>query len=282
MESCDNADQIEYWNEVSGPKWVRLQEELDEQLKPLEDALLSRIDLQPDHSILDVGCGCGATSLALGQLLDGQGQITGVDVSRPMLQLALTRAKEHNNIDFIEGDAQVCELDSGPFDHIVSRFGVMFFDDPVSAFGHLRKHLKPGGTLSFICWRAMEDNPWMTVPVEAAAQHVPLPPEGAPHAPGPAALADAERTESLLRGAGFTEIIIQALDMDLPIGPGGTLDASVDFTMKMGPVPRMLMDADDATVTIVRQAIREALKQYDSDAGVRLRSATWIVQAKGI
>jgi SAM-dependent methyltransferase len=282
VNTVANGDQIEYWNEVSGPKWVRLQEELDEQLQPLEEALLANINLDEGDSVLDVGCGCGATSLTMGKIVREHGHVTGVDVSLAMLQHAKTRTYNHSNVQFIEGDAQVYKFPNGPFDHIVSRFGVMFFENPTEAFRNLLKYLKPEGTLSFICWRALEDNPWMKIPVDAATQHVPRPPEGEPHAPGPAAFADAERTKKILHDAGFHSITISPLDMELPIGPDGTVDASVDFTMKMGPVPRMLNDADEATVELVREAIKDALKYYDGEQGVRLRSATWIVQAKGI
>jgi SAM-dependent methyltransferase len=281
MSTDINAAQIEYWNEVSGPKWVRLQEELDEQLKPLEDALLAQVDLRAGHSVLDVGCGCGATSLALADRVGTSGAVTGIDVSQPMIAHGESRVGERSNINFVMGDAQVWTLPTASYDHIVSRFGVMFFGDPVAAFTNLRAHLKPGGRFSFICWRAFADNPWMTVPVEAAGQHVPMPLDGDPYAPGPAALADAERTERLLREAGFTEVRIAPNDQDLHIGPGGTLDASVDFAMKMGPVPRMIADADEETIAKVRAAIREALMAHDGEDGVRLRSATWIVQAKG-
>jgi SAM-dependent methyltransferase len=281
MSTDINAAQIEYWNEVSGPKWVRLQEELDEQLKPLEDALLAQVDLRAGHSVLDVGCGCGATSLALADRVGTSGAVTGIDVSQPMIAHGESHVGERSNINFVMGDAQVWTLPTASYDHIVSRFGVMFFGDPVAAFTNLRAHLKPGGRFSFICWRAFADNPWMTVPVEAAGQHVPMPLDGDPYAPGPAALADAERTERLLREAGFTEVRIAPNDQDLHIGPGGTLDASVDFAMKMGPVPRMIADADEETIAKVRAAIREALMAHDGEDGVRLRSATWIVQAKG-
>lgn len=281
MDSEVNAQQIEYWNEVSGPKWVRLQKELDDQLLPLQNELLARVDIQPGDNLLDIGCGCGATSIALLDSIGDTGSVTGIDISRPMLEHARSRTQGLSQIQFMEGDAQVCSLPDAPYDHILSRFGVMFFEDPVAAFSHLRDNLKPDGTFSFICWRGMEENPWMTVPVIAASQYVELPPMDDPYAPGPAALADAERTERLLREAGFTEVEISPHDDFLHIGPGGTLDASVDFTMKMGPIPRMLEGHDAETFAKVKDAIREALKAYDGDDGIKLRSATWIVTAKG-
>ena len=275
-----NAQQIEYWNEVSGPKWVDLQEDLDVQLLPLQQALISRVPAGAGDQVLDVGCGCGASTLALGALVGDTGRVTGVDISRPMLARARDRAQGHAHIDFLEGDAQVYSLPDAHYDHIVSRFGVMFFEDPGAAFAHLHTSLKPGGTFTFICWRALEESPWMTVPAQAAAQHVPIPPAGDPHAPGPAALCDRERTKRLLREAGFSQVEMSPHDELLHLGPDGTLDAGVDFTMKMGPVPKMLEDADTETITKVKEAIRKALTAYDGDEGLKLKSATWIVTAR--
>lgn len=279
MSDSANAPQIEYWNEVSGPKWVRMQEDLDTQLTPLQQALLADLPVSAGDHLLDVGCGCGATTLALGELVGDSGRVTGLDISQPMLAHARHRAAAQSHIDFVEADAQVHALPSEQYDHIVSRFGVMFFDDPVKAFSNLRCSLKPGGTFHFICWRAMMENPWMTVPVMAAAQYVPMPPLGDPHAPGPASLCDPERTERLLTEAGFSQVTVAPYDTAMHIGRDGTLDNSVDFIMKIGPVPRMLQDADAETVTKVTEAIREALLEFDGDEGIRLAAATWIVTA---
>jgi SAM-dependent methyltransferase len=282
MSEETNAAQIDYWNEVSGPKWVAMQEQLDEQLGPLQAVLIDTVNAGPNESVLDIGCGCGASSLALGEAVGAGGRVDGVDISAPMLERARARAAEAglDHVTFHRGDAQVYDFEGEAYDHVTSRFGIMFFDDPVVAFRNLRGALKPDGALTFICWRPMMENPWMTIPAMAAAQHIELPVPPEPNAPGPFGLADAERTERLLKEAGFTDVSVEAHDAMLHVGPGGTLEASVEFTTQIGPVSSILKDVDSETIEKVKASIHEALKAYETDDGVKLNFATWVVQAR--
>src|SRR6185503_11565956 len=182
-----NAEQIKYWNETAAPKWVEYQAVLDTQLEELGRLAMERARLVPGERVLDVGCGCGATTRALAARVGARGSAHGVDISAPMLARAaeLTRAAGVGNVRFTNADAQTYAFEPGGADVLFSRFGVMFFTDPPAAFTNLRRALRPGGRVAFVCWQPLAENPWLLVPLSTAAQHIQLPPPPAPGAPGP-------------------------------------------------------------------------------------------------
>ena len=275
-----NAEQITYWNEHGGPRWVTLQAALDEQLAPLGQAVMDRAVIAAGERVLDVGCGCGETSLELARRVGARGTVLGVDISMVMLARAAERAAGLANVRFLEADAQTHAFAPASVDVVFSRFGVMFFSDPHAAFANLARALAPGGRVAFTCWRALADNPWMTVPLFAALQHVPPPPIPAPDAPGPFAFADAHRVRGILADAGLAEITFETRNDTLTLGGGGSLEAAVDFAMQMGPASIAIRQADPETVKRVAASIGEALTPYLTPDGVAMPSASWIVTAR--
>jgi len=171
-----NAEQVRHWNEVAGPRWVLFQERLDRELAVFAEAVLERAKPAAGEAALDIGCGCGATTLELGRRVGAKGRALGVDVSRPMLERARARAAAAGaaQVAFLAADAQTAPLEPAAFDLLVSRFGVMFFTDPTAAFANLRRALRPGGRVTFVCWQKIADNPWLLVPLGAVAQELPL------------------------------------------------------------------------------------------------------------
>jgi SAM-dependent methyltransferase len=280
--SAANEEQIEYWNDRAGPRWVAYQEKLDAQIAPYAEAVLDRAALQPGERVLDIGCGCGASTLAAAARVAPEGSATGVDISRPMLERARARAAEGNvsNVEFVEGDAQTFSFAAGDFDAGISRFGIMFFSDPIAAFGNIRRALKPRGRLCFICWRPMIENPWVTIPLAAAAEHMELPPPPEPNAPGPFAFGDGEHLHGVLTSAGFADISIERHDSRMRIGSDGTLEDAVEFAMTLGPVNGVLVDKPDAVLEAVRKSIYAALSEHHTDEGVLLDAAAWLVSAR--
>jgi len=232
-----NAEQIRYWNEVSGPKWAALGDIINEQIAPIGRETLERAALRAGERVLDVGCGCGHTSLELAERVGPTGRVSGIDISGPMLQVARERAGESGleNVDFLDADAQVHAFEPAGFDLSFSRFGVMFFADPSAAFANLLQALRPGGRLVFVCWQEVKRNPWMLVPVVAVAQHVALPPRPAPEEPGPFSFADDERVRAILERAGFSEIRFEALERSMNVAGGRDLDSTVDLLLQIGP-----------------------------------------------
>lgn len=264
-----NVDQIALWNGPSGETWVAMQERLDRQLFPLGRVAMDALAVRPGERVVDIGCGSGQTTIELAARVGSAGRVVGVDISEPLLALARRRAPD---LAFVAADAQRHRFE--PADAAFSRFGVMFFTDPVAAFTNLASAVR---RLAFVCWRRAEENPMMTVPIAAAvAAGLPAPESPPPDAPGPFAFADRDRVAQILAAAGFDEIEIVAHDE--PIG-GSDLDASVDLAFHVGPLARQLRE-HPALRASVTDAVRAAIASYVTDGLVAMPSATWIVTAR--
>jgi len=275
-----NAQQIQYWNET-GQKWVALQKLIDDQIRPLGRRAMDRAALLPGERVLDIGCGCGDTTIELARRLAPGGSATGVDISAVMLERARQAAREQGvTASFELADAQTRAFAPASVDVLFSRFGVMFFADPTAAFANLRRALSAGGRLTFVCWQALSENPWMLVPFGAALQLLPPQPLPEPDAPGPFAFADPARVRSILTGAGFRDPEFEPVHETLRVGGGGGLDATVDFLLQMGPTGRALRESADPTlVPRVAAAVRTSLEPYVTADGIHMPSASWIVTA---
>lgn len=279
--SGPNAEQIRYWNDTAASKWVELQRFIDDLIGPLGHVALDAADLRAGERILDVGCGCGNTTMDLARRVGPTGSVLGVDISGVMLAEA-RRACQHQgiaNASFHQADAQTYSFE-GSFDVTFSRFGVMFFSDPPAAFANLALALRAGGRLTFLCWQGLQRNPWMMVPLEAALQHLPPPPLPKPDTPGPFAFADADRVRSILGSAGFTQVTVEPLQEVLTVGGNTEFDQAIDFVLKMGPVGRMLDGADPAIVPAVETSVRQALEPHRTPQGIRMPSAAWLVTGR--
>ena len=274
-----NAEQIKYWNEISGPRWVAQQELLDAQIAPLGRRAMDRAEIAPGQRVLDVGCGCGDTTIEIARRVGPSGMVTGVDITAVMLEHARSRVQDAQltNVHFENADAQTCRLAPDDFDVVFSRFGVMFFADPVAAFTNLHSALRPGGRVAFVCWQTLPQNPWLFVPLMAAAQHIPLPQPPAPGAPGPFSFADRERVSGILQQAGFRDIALEPLLDTLFLGAGRNLDQAVDLVLQTGPVGAAIREAGTQHVPVVAQSIRDALTPFVTPDGVRMEYAAWIV-----
>jgi SAM-dependent methyltransferase len=230
--------------------------------------------------VVDVGCGCGATTLELARAVGPEGAVLGLDVSEPMLARARERAVGLAQVRFQCVDASTFAL-GGDATLLYSRFGVMFFDEPHAAFANLRRALAPGGRLAFVCWRRLEENGWMSVPFAAVKKtlpsSVPAPP---PEAPGPLAFADPARVRRILEGAGFRDVGLAPFEHEMPLGDGRGLDAAAADAASMGPASRLLADASEEARARGVAAIREALIPYATGDDIRVSAATWIVTAR--
>lgn len=281
-EDGSNAEQIEYWNERGGPQWVAFQERLDAQISQLGQVALDRAAVRAGESVLDVGCGCGHTSLELANRVGPTGTVLGIDVSRPMLERARERQVQRGlaHLAFVAADAQTHPFAPRGVDLIFSRFGVMFFADPGRAFANLHGALRPGGRLCFVCWQELPRNDWARIPLGAAFRHVPRPEPPPPGAPGPFAFADQTRVRGILEGVGFRDVGFAPHVEAMNIGGTNGLEGAVEFLLTIGPVASLLRDAPPETRKRVGDALRETLTPYVDGDTVRLDGATWIVHAR--
>jgi SAM-dependent methyltransferase len=278
--SIVNTEQAEHWNSNESSHWVAHQERYDRMLEPFGHMVLDAAQISLGESVLDVGCGCGATTRATSPLV-GSGAAVGLDLSVPMLARARADAESLGltNTTFVEGDAQVYPFDEDRFDVLISRFGVMFFSDPVAAFANLKAATKPGGRLAFVCWQPLVENEWLLVPGAAISEHVPLPDLGPADAPGMFAFSEPEKVLADLTSAGWTDIEITPRRSELVLGGGGTVDDTVEF-LRTGSMGRTLLDGVDEEIEMKAvDAVRRSLSNHASSEGVRLGAAVWVVSA---
>jgi SAM-dependent methyltransferase len=274
-----NEAMIEFWNGPGADRWVGEQARYDAMLDPLTAPLVELVGREPESTLLDVGCGCGSLSLSLAGGRHGQGTVTGIDLSAPMLDLARRRATAAgiDHVDFVLGDAQSHAFDVEAYDTVVSRFGVMFFDDPVAAFSNLARATRRDGRLRCVVWQSALDNEWVTVPFSIASRFIEIPPPD--DSPGPWALADPDRVRGILTDAGWRLDEVDAIDGHLAVGGQSSYAAAVEFAVDQGPMARMLAEADQPTVDTIRAAFDEELAPFYDGEALRLRYAAWLVEA---
>jgi len=275
-----NADQIAYWNGPGGQRWADRHATQEILLGPIADVLIDRARPKPGERVLDIGCGSGATTVAFAKAVAPGGFALGLDVSGPMLSQAREFAPKNLPLDFVLADATVHRFDPASFDLLASRFGVMFFADPVASFANLRRALKPSGRLAFVCWREPRENPWMMTPLQAVYKHVPkLPPVG-PEDPGPFAFASEERVMGILKDAGFADVAMEPHNLALDIAIGRGLDAAVEGALQIGPASRALDGQPPEAREAAKISVREALEPFVRGQSVALPGSIWIVTAK--
>lgn len=275
-----NADMLSFWNGQGGHIWVARQTHTDITLAPMTEALLAFAAPRAGERVLDIGCGCGATTLELARAVGPAGRVTALDISGPMLAEGEARAKAAGiaNIDWRKADAATATLDG--FDLLTSAFGLMFFGDPVSAFANMRSAARPGARMAFVCWRPLADNPWMEVPMNAVARHLPPRPKAVPHAPGMFAFADPQRVAKVLAAAGWAPPRLDALDLDLDIAAGRGLEEAVVQSTQIGAVNSWLRNQSADVVAAATASLREALAVHQDGASVRLPAAMWLVSSE--
>lgn len=271
------------WNGNSGENWVTHQLRLDRMLQSFGDMALKAAAAQPGEHILDIGCGAGVTSFALAEQVGAEGYVLGVDISPQLITRARDDAPKDAWVDFQLADAATAPLPQAAFDLLFSRFGVMFFDDPLEAFSHMRRALKSRGRLAFVCWRGAQENDWVRLPMTAIRDIVPPTPAD-PTAPGPFAFADPERVSDMLAAAGFDDIAIAPFDATIPYGHGDTRDEATDdalgLAFAVGPLSRALAGQADDVRAEAAIAVRAAFATQPGETSVLIDGAAWIVTAR--
>ena len=266
-----------------GQVWVDRQATLDALQAPVTAELFQAIDLAPGSRVLDIGCGSGETTFELARRVGADGQVTGLDISAPLLALARQRVPAGAPVKFVEGDATVHPFEPGAADLLFSRNGVMFFADPAQSFANMRKGLRPGATVTFACWREVKLNPWVFVPLQAAQKALPPQPAAAsadPEAPGPYSFGKEQRVTRILDEAGFIEISLRPVEIALDISAGNGVEGAVALTQLVGAVSRLLAKQPEKVRTAAADFIRDTLTPYAKGDAVPMGGSIWIVTAR--
>ena len=276
-----NIKQRQFWSGAGGDVWVNKQREMDIMLNPLGDRVIERLDLKSDAKIIDIGCGCGATTLEIAKKIT-QGEILGVDISEPMLDKATETAKEMSlsNISFEVKDVQVDVMPQNYFDIAFSRFGVMFFEDPFEAFKNIHSSLKEDGLLSFVCWQNASLNPWQSLSIQVIKEFLDLP-APAPKSPGPFAFEDKTYLEEILRESGYKGLEILDNQEDIVMFSGKSIREACEDYLTINPVvTEMLKNSKPELTEEILEALVIKFSNFHQNDGLLFPSATWIVTAK--
>jgi len=279
----DNSDQQEFWSGAQGQVWLRHAHVFDRLFSTVDGLLLDAALPAPGEHVLDMGSGSGATARVFAALVAPGGTVQGLDISPLMVERATRISRDEGiaNVTFLEGDAATTELPHAAYDLLVSRFGAMFFADPVAGYRGLRGTLKPGGRVVLACWGSMASNPMFGMTTDLGARHFGPQEKGDPHAPGPMAFADITRVETILHDAGYDQPRGRAIDVNL-CHPGG-VEAALPVMTELGPLGRMMReaDADGDTRRIVADQLRNQLARFVTlDGTLRLPARINLLTAR--
>jgi SAM-dependent methyltransferase len=276
-------DQIAYWSGEGGRRWLAGETFVERSIGRFGAAALAAAAPRPGERVLDVGCGTGGTSVALAQAVGATGVVLGIDVSPPLRADARRRAEAAGtgHAAFLEADAQRHPFAPGQFDLVFSRFGVMFFPDPVAAFANIKRGAREGARMAFVCWRRLEDNPWAAIPFAAAKPHLPALLAPDPEDPGPYSFGDSARVRRILDAAGWHDIAFERIDDPVPLAPAGGLGEALQFLTCAGPTGRAMLKASEAQRERATSAIAEALTPHLGPNGdLSLTGSCWIVTSR--
>ncbi len=267
-----NADQVRYWNSSMGKKWVSYQQELDACFSGINARLFEYANVESGDTALDIGCGAGEITLEISDYLGPSGHVLGVDISQVLLDLAIKRARmsQRPNVNFVLADAQTYKFATGSVDLLISRFGVMFFNDPFSAFTNLADAMRSGGRMSFVCWSDVESNPWFQIPKQAAIRQLGKPQGTDPRTPGPLAFAESGYVHEILSSAGLKNI---AIDKEVISLEGrGTLDEVAHLASNVGPAARIMKElhGNDDDFAAIKNEVSAEFGIYNHGHEVRV------------
>jgi len=274
VSDAPNADQAKYWN--AARHWIEDADGHDQMSGPLGEMAVDALQLETGARVLDIGCGTGATTRSIASRI-APGEVVGVDISALMLDLARSRSAAVVNASFVEGDAQTYAFEPSSFDAAFSRMGVMFFADPVAAFTNVRRALRPGGRLAFVCWQPASENEWVSLPAQAARPWLDLL-GGFLEPAGPFAFGDRARLQTVLASAGFTDVVLEDVRRPVLVGGRGDVDTAMRFLGSSRVGNQIRQEASDPDAAF--RAIRDALAPRATADGVELVAAVWLVTAR--
>jgi SAM-dependent methyltransferase len=280
MPEQQNAAQQAFWSDQAGPKWVRYADAMNDTLEPVLDLVLEAAGLSRGDHVLDIGCGTGQSLRRAAEIVGSEGEVLGVDISSSMLGAAAERLMDLPQVKTLLADAASHAFMRAQHDAMISRFGVMFFEDPVAAFANIATGLKPGARLTFASWSLVEENPWFYLPAKAAKAALGAPPAVDPDAPGPFAFREIDKVTGILAQAGLADITASA--NNLLLTPSGTLAETAEFNSFIGPAARTIehFEASEAQIQDVRNGIEELFARFMTPDGLRVPAEINLFQAR--
>ena len=278
-----NEQQTEFWSGSGGEYWVVNQQQMDTMLQPLGDQALARLDLGNVRHLLDIGCGTGSTTLDIAARLSDGARVTGADLSVPMTDYARSRLAPAGltNADFVTCDLQIDQLEADVFDAAFSRFGVMFFDQPVTGFSNIRTAMKSGAPLAFVCWQAPGENLWHSLAVATAKEFIEMPAPPEQRAPGPFAFAETDYVTGILTDAGFSDIVIEPHTQTVELFSGQDVRSAAENFARINPIiAAFVTEAGEDKAEPLIDGLAQALAPHHKDGALHFPSATWLVSAR--
>ena len=274
---------VDFWNEILVPKFTAYKHILVDGLTHHSAAIMPKLDVREGDRVLDVGCGFGDTAIQLARRVGPDGRVVGIDCCDAFLKTGRQDAAAAGltNLTFIEGDAQSHGFEP-EYDVVFSRFGTMFFENPVRGLRNTRTALKPGGRMTMIVWRTIADNPWLGRPKEVVLKFLPPPGEDARSCgPGPFSMADQDTVTGMLTSAGYEAPEFERVDAPLLVGKSAR--DSMGFQLALGPAGEVFREAGDLAEQRrdeIEQALREEISQYLTDEGIVMASSSWVISAR--
>ena len=276
----ENQEQGAHWNSSMGRAWVNNDSKMNAQLQIITNDLYKEIKIQKGSNVLDIGCGSGALLPFLSDKVGNSGLVHGVDISNPLLELAKKYHYAKENITFLNADAQSYNFKSLNYDNVVSRFGVMFFEDPMAAFKNIRSSMKNNGKLNFVCWSKLEDNDFFVMPLKIVLRHLNKPLPTPSKSPGPLSFSDPDHTEHILKSSGFKSVTIKTVKTKMI--SYDTIENQIQLFNKIGLAARIKKEAsfDNLISAKIDNELISELKRKTTSNGTTLKAVVHYVSAK--
>lgn len=280
--AVEDSEFVKFWNEVLVPKFVRWKHVLVGGLSLHSDAVFPRLDVNAGERVLDAGAGFGDTACMLADRVGPAGEVVAMDCCDAFLDHGRREARDRGigNVSFVASDVER-HLFAGDFDMVFSRFGTMFFSNPVAAMRNMRRALRPGGRLTHIVWRTRDDNPWLSAAKEEVTRFLPLPGDDAQTCgPGPFSMASQEMVTAQMKASGFDDIRFERVDARVRMGD--SVEDAIGFQLALGPAGEVVREAGDLAIERdgeIRAALARLLAPHVTDDGVWMDSSSWVISA---
>ncbi len=280
--TAEQSEFVTFWNEILAPKFIRWKHVLVGGLSHHSDAIFPRLEVNPGERVLDAGAGFGDTACMLAQRVGPAGDVVAMDCCEAFLACGRhdAAAAGLRNVDFVAADVERYPF-AGDFDLVFSRFGTMFFSNPVAALKNMRKALRPGGRITHIVWRERADNPWLSAAKDVVLRHLPEPGDDARTCgPGPFSMADRELVTAQMKAAGFADIRFERVDAEVRMG--NNIEDAIGFQIALGPAGEVVREAGELASqkeAEITADLTELLRPRVTDDGVWMASSSWVISA---